>query len=951
MTQPTREELMAKLRAAHEAGRPDHAKRFAEMIRRQEAGEEFDAANERAEPVVPENGESIGGWITGLAQSAGKGAFFGGADEIQAGMGVLFDKFLGNDAEAILQGMDDVVKTDEDWKDSFELYRQDAEQQQLDFAEANPGVALAAEVAGALTSGLGGVAKVAGARGVTAAAATGAAEGALYGFLDENSTLEERAEAALKWGAGGAVIGAGIGKAIEKGGSVLANRAQRKAEEQGHALINKVQEDALLQVANGETPDMAWKLATRANGVNDEAVEAAVKITGRKPRIPMKNTPELERQARDIMTVRANGFGQPTRLDKTTAALKRVKEGALKVAGSASTDLRKASPRLFGAARKFEFDVKTKQQQAAVKFDGLSKARKEMAPSAYKAFSKAVYNGDFDEARHLVPEAYRPKLENAFKELRKMEKEARSVGYQFDRVANYWPRKVKDVDGFRKALGRHQEGMIEEMLKKEAAKKGRALAPHEKSKLTSDFMTKNERMLEEAKPGFTHQRTIDRVTDDMVDFYDDPFTALDEYVHRLVEDVEMKRFFNKSGSGVALSNLIQRMDPDDPAAAKALEESIGSLILKEGLDDDAARAVKDVLTARFQGGRRSMAKGLQHAKNVSTITALGNVSSAVTQIGDLANSMILSGVLPTVKAAMRQTARKGEPWKTLDVGVDNVIAQDLRIGRGNLDMITDKVLTATGFKKMDTWNKEVILNAAFNKAVKDLNRHGKKGIVAREKWMKKWGDIYGEDAEAVMGSLRDGLKNDWTKLHLFNQLSDVQPITHLEMPAAYMNNPHMRLLYTLKSYTIKQLDILRREAINPMLTPGERIDGAVTLAKALGFMGVMNGGAIEFKDWMATGEFNPDEIITDNAAESLMQLAFLGKYSRDELSRSGGMNDWIAGIIMPALPDVSSAASDPGKLARSIPLVGKPLYDWGMGGREKKLDRERQERRNELLNR
>ena len=199
-----------------------------------------------------------------------------------------------------------------------------------------------------------------------------------------------------------------------------------------------------------------------------------------------------------------------------------------------------------------------------------------------------------------------------------------------------------------------------------------------------------------------------------------------------------------------------------------------------------------------------------------------------------------------------------------------------------------------------------------------------------------------------MQKLKDGIKDEWTGLHMFNVVSDVQPVSALEMPRAYMNNPNARILYTLKSYTIKQLDIARRTIVDPARTKGERMEAAKNLATFAAYVGGINGVVTEGKDWMATGEFRPEDI-PDNIVEALGNLVFLGKYNRDTKLSEGEYVKWMVDNVTPATPDIDP--DDPAKVVKAVPVVGRIAYDWMFGGKDKRVERERLERVRELTER
>lgn len=50
-------------------------------------------------------------------------------------------------------------------------------------------------------------------------------------------------------------------------------------------------------------------------------------------------------------------------------------------------------------------------------------------------------------------------------------------------------------------------------------------------------------------------------------------------------------------------------------------------------------------------------------------------------------------------------------------------------------------------------------------------------------------------------------------MYLFNELAEIQPITLSEMPERYLKHPNGRIMYALKSFTLKQIDVLRKNIV------------------------------------------------------------------------------------------------------------------------------------------
>ena len=68
-----------------------------------------------------------------------------------------------------------------------------------------------------------------------------------------------------------------------------------------------------------------------------------------------------------------------------------------------------------------------------------------------------------------------------------------------------------------------------------------------------------------------------------------------------------------------------------------------------------------------------------------------------------------------------------------------------------------------------------------------------------------------EEQQSILNALKNNEVNSHIKRILFHKITQYQPITPSQMPRNYLMHPDARILYTLKTYQIKQLDVLRQE--------------------------------------------------------------------------------------------------------------------------------------------
>jgi len=146
---------------------------------------------------------------------------------------------------------------------------------------------------------------------------------------------------------------------------------------------------------------------------------------------------------------------------------------------------------------------------------------------------------------------------------------------------------------------------------------------------------------------------------------------------------------------------------------------------------------------------------------------------------------------------------------------------------------------------MDTIGKEALLNAAHEKYMEDAVKNP-------EKLKTKIEDIFGEETESVIEDLKAGKITDNVKLLVYSRLLDFQPAALSEMPEQYLKAGNGRVFYMLKTYTLKQFDVFRREVYNTFKNGDsqQKIEAVKKLAYLSGLIVLSNAGADEIKDWM-----------------------------------------------------------------------------------------------------
>jgi len=356
-------------------------------------------------------------------------------------------------------------------------------------------------------------------------------------------------------------------------------------------------------------------------------------------------------------------------------------------------------------------------------------------------------------------------------------------------------------------------------------------------------------------------------------------------------------------------------------------ENIGTYVneLIENKEISAAdeQQLIDILTARFnEKGTRGL---IQAYKNLSYIDTMGSVTSALTQIGDLAWSAYEGGMIPTLKNAFKSSIGKSRITKE-DVGIERV-AQEFA-DAGTLGKAVSTVFKLVGLEKMDSIGKESLLNTALDKYQKQANKNP-------EKLKTDIKNIFEDETDSVIQDLKDDKITDNVKLLVYNRLLDFQPVALSEMPQKYLDAGNGRIFYMLKSFTLKQFDVFRNEVYKDLKSkdPKVKIEGMKKFVKLASFFVLANAGADELKDLVLGRKTDLDDRIVDN----MLRLGGISKFVTWKARTEGIGSAAIRQILPPfkfidaATKDIVKAGDDKGlETLASIPVVGKLAY-WHMG--------------------
>ena len=709
--------------------------------------------------------------------------------------------------------------------------------------------------------------------------------------------------------------------------SLYTNKSSSKTVKKAQALIAQKQSKGI-NVTEQDLPNIAEEL-----GISPARLEASFRAQKVQPRF-YSSVDDAERAVQAAIA-------------EDSAVFRTVSKGADRFLGILSTRIKEIDDGVFGRLMRTEFNLHKRTQDYLKRADNFVAEVGKLPEMAKQELNYYIGTGRFNEAESWMqtnaPQLLRTTTKegvevNPFEDVKELlfdlGEELTEAGHKAD-VENYFPRSVKNYGQLEKALGREQQDLFTKELIKTAERKKKDI-----SQLTSDerdraiervLKSKDAKTVSERIPGQTQPRTLDdEISIELMSHYNSPGAALQKYIRSSVNHIERKKFFGKGE--FAVENI---GDESGINLDASIQSMVDDLVTKGKIDDRQAVDLRDMLSSRFGSADTPMHGTLAGIKNLGYIGTLGDFMSTLTQAADVPNVIGYHGFKNTVKAAIGKKSVVMD-----DVGLNNQIAQELHT-EGRFSKTLDKLLGATQFKRLDRFGKESLMNAVKNKYVKQLNPANEEGVA---KFKQKWGDVYGPDIDKLVSDLQAGRKTELTNLHFFTKLSEHQPVSYSEYPQAYLNSPNGRVLYMLKSFTLKQYDLVRRNVVHEAMSSsntksGKRkaADAAWKLGKIGSFMAAGGLGVEKTKDFLLGRDIAPEDLPTD-ALWALAGAFGLNKYGSKNIKEGNltGFADNLLTVPIPVFEGIESLLSgDFEKSMKHVPIAGRLLESHLGGGKER----------------
>lgn len=585
--------------------------------------------------------------------------------------------------------------------------------------------------------------------------------------------------------------------------------------------------------------------------------------------------------------------------------------------GALSTRIGNISPAVLHRARTFEMRNLSEAYERLHKVAPFMQELDKVKGQLRSALDRAILTNDREGIAALMKG--NPALVKAWRETRGVLQEVGTKLQGYGRFKSmredYFPRLVKDVEGLKQALDIPVRTRLEQKLaeanEKAMKNRGTPLTNIEESAIVNQELMGSNRQPRGYQPGYTKARGVEEITKELQKFYYTPSESLYAYIRGATTDLEMAKFFGKDLAQKSAGGA-QYIDLDT-----SIGNVVGSELRSGKITHPQAQELISMLQSRFRGGERSSNGLVQDIRNLANMGLLGNIVSAGTQMADAMMAVYAQDLRSTLSALAKSKV------SVRDFGLADHVAEEFTSTSKTADWL-NKSLKYSSFAGIDRFGKGTNLNAPIYKYERLASTP--EGI---RRIKEKYGEAYGKELPALIRDLQAGNITERVRALAFSELSDLQPVSKLELPQAYLDNPNGRLIYMLKSYMLKQVDIARRDVYNEYKKGnlGKALKNGTEYALVLGLAGAATDVV---KNWLMGRKISFDH--TD-VAENILKTFGFGEYVRDKI-KQGKPVEALLGTIVPPYKMMDEIIRRDPKAVQYIPIIGKLYYNWELGGRE-----------------
>lgn len=596
-----------------------------------------------------------------------------------------------------------------------------------------------------------------------------------------------------------------------------------------------------------------------------------------------------------------------------------------KVVGVISTRLKNIHPDIKYTLREYVFEknknIATDNTNA---YDFVSKFS-ELDNKVKVELSEALLSGQKEKTDAIAAKYGLTKAVNQAKKIFETTREkAIKAGLEVGKTENYWPRSVKDVKGLLTEVRKVKEySAIDEIFRKEAKKKGSPLQDEEKAVLINQMLrgVPNDR-ISLTSTSHLKERKFKEIPQQFLKYYAPADQSLLSYIKNMNKTIEVARLFGKKAKATLNPEIITENSLD-----KSIGEYVNELKEKGQLKGSDELPLRNMLQAIIRPAPTN--RYISAYKSLTYLQLLTQWGPTITQIADIALSAEEAGYKNTT-TALGKVIKKENIVTLKDLHIDvNKIIEEFEGGYGVIPELLKKSLEITGFTAVDRIGKETLVNAKLLEMTEQAK-------VNDSELINTLATILRDENRAiqVMQDLTEGNKTNDLLFVLWNELSDKQPISELEVPEPYHTSPVGKVFYSLKTYQLKLLDIYRNDVWHE-IKQGDKRKGykkLITLTTAIFLLGASTD---EVKDFI----FGRKTSFSDLVINNMLKIGGISKYTIYK-TRTEGMSGGIISMIAPPFGIFDEGLRDIDELIRKgtlekgasftqdVPVVGKMYYWW-----------------------
>lgn len=552
-----------------------------------------------------------------------------------------------------------------------------------------------------------------------------------------------------------------------------------------------------------------------------------------------------------------------------------------KWAGLVEGNIKDVSKRVYGKLRERDHYIgtlATRLMNETGEFGTL--ARQGLSKENFLELELAALTGDRGLITDVISRAdNKDKLLAAFERNQAAKAAARQMliesGRDVGEVEAYFRRIVTDKEGLLKALGK-KPGEWDQAIRRATKDKGSALTEAEKVKLMNDMVVGTLRG--RSGPAFLKNRSVGTITKDLLKFYE-PFDVADaRWAMQVANDLGNRKFFGKVRPDVSEAGATTpKAYTDDSSFGKAILEEVR----KGAIQDRGLKIIEENLQDLFNGATRRFSD-TEHiaatARKLQTYAYLSDVGTALIQFADIFSVMREYGISATAKGYFGRNKARIEDLGVIE-GHNQDLAEFSRQAKSPVGKALE-YLPRMAMKHLLGWADGFQKNAtvkAANDAISAMAHEGGDGWKKIEgDYSKMFPERWPDMKKGLMSKdFAQGKLDENTSLFLFSELARLQPITAAGRAQRYQTaNNVVKMMYSLRSYWLKQADIMRDQAYNA-IKRGNWADGG---ARALTYLTLVVAGQQLFqagKDKMLGRDLTPEEY----AVGGLLQFVGVPRYT------------------------------------------------------------------------